>query len=301
VNRFLIPRPPVALEPLGTLPVTAFRTYLACPYRFYLRYVLRLASLDDRAIEMDAMSFGSITHEVLQSFGASDVRDETRAETIDAFLSASLDNVIRSHFGEDRRPAVRIQTEQLRQRLSAFAYRQATLASEGWRIVHTERDLDTQIELDGSPFKVTGKIDRIDRHDDLGWRIYDYKTGDTANTPEKSHHTGRGDGRVWTDLQLPLYRDLCVPLELGPDVALGYINLPKDLKKTGAALARWAAADLEQAAEARDAVIRAVREQRFWPPGDAHRYPDGYERLCGDRVMHRDELIAVSGDAGGDG
>lgn len=299
INRFLIPRPVVAPQPLNILSVTAFRAYLACPYRFYLRHVLKLAVLDDRAVEMDPMSFGSITHEVLQAFGSSDLRDETHAGPIAGFLSSKLDHTIETRFGEDRRPAIRIQTEQLRDRLIAFADQQADLAEQGWRIDRVEQDRSTEIIVDGEPFTVKGKVDRIDRHDTHGWRIYDYKTGDSDKRPEQTHHIGRNEHRSWIDLQLPLYRDLCAGLGIEGAVALGYFNLPKKLDRVGPSMAEWDEHDFTEATETRDAVIRAVREQRFWPPNDSNGLPDGFDRICADMVMQRGELIESSGREGG--
>jgi ATP-dependent helicase/nuclease subunit B len=297
-NRFLIPRPVVTPQPLNTLSVTAFRAYLACPYRFYLRYVLKLAALNDRAVEMDPMSFGSIAHGVLQTFGSSDLRGETNADHITGFLNTNLDNTIETRFGGDRRPAIRIQTEQLRQRLRAFADQQAELTKQGWRIEHVERDLKAEVTIDGKPFTIKGKVDRIDRHDVLGWRIYDYKTSDNEKTPKQTHQAGRGDDRSWVDLQLPLYRDLCAGLGFDGPVVLAYFNLPKKLDKVGPSLAEWNEHDLNEASEMRDAVIRAVREQRFWPPNESAGLPDGLERICADAVMQRGELIAASGNGG---
>lgn len=299
-NRFLIPKPVVSPEPLTALHVTAFRTYLACPYRFYLKHVLKLAALDDTAIEMDPLSFGLAAHAVLQAFGQSDLRHETNPLNIQRFLNDQLDTTIADRFGRDRRPAIRIQAEQLRQRLIRFAEEQAKLAQEGWRIQHVEYKCETPITVDGKPFTLIGKIDRIDRHDTLGYRIYDYKTGDTASPPEKAHHTGRGEHRVWTDLQLPLYRDLCTDLKLADDIALGYINLPKKLQDVGPVLAKWDDDDLAQAHAARDDVIRNVRNQQFWPPSDNTRFPDGFERLCADNAMQRNALIDASRRTGGE-
>ncbi len=44
-----IPRPRPLAQPIDRLSPTAFRSYLACPYRFYLEHVLKLESVDDKA------------------------------------------------------------------------------------------------------------------------------------------------------------------------------------------------------------------------------------------------------------
>ncbi len=298
VDRFLIPRPVVAPEPLKELHVTAFRQYLACPYRFYLRYVLRLNTLDDRAVEMDPMSFGTLAHAVLQGFGQDEARGFTDPRRVAKYLDERLDALVEKRFGKDPRPAVRIQVEQMRQRFDTFAITQARLIEEGWRIEHVEEELRAEVVVDGEAFTIKGKIDRIDRHDTLGYRVYDYKTGDTAKPPEKTHRTGPKNGKAWVDLQLPLYRDLCGALDITGPIELGYMNLPKSDEGAGPAFAQWDVDDLAGAIETRDGVIRALREQAFWPPNDAPMYPDGLERVCADSVMQRRVVIKASGDGG---
>ncbi len=299
-NRFLIPPPLLMPRPINRLSVTAFRSYLACPYRFYLRYVMKLRVLDDRAVEMDPLSFGVLAHDVLQAFGAGEAAHATDPDDIADCLNDQLDKIAGRRFGKDQRPAVRIQIEQLRQRLARFALKQAELTQAGWRIQHVERELEAEIEVDGQPFTITGKIDRIDRHDTLGYRVFDYKTGDSALAPDKTHRASRDGQKVWVDLQLPLYRDLCGALGVAGPVELGYINLPKTLKDVGPAYADWDEDDLEQAQQTRNGVIRGLREQRFWPPQDSPRYPDGLERICADSAIQRQALIQASAVGGAD-
>jgi len=58
-----IPRLPVGDHPeqlMTRMSVTAFRDYLACPYRFFLRHVLKLRPLDDAATELAANQFGDL-------------------------------------------------------------------------------------------------------------------------------------------------------------------------------------------------------------------------------------------------
>jgi len=117
-----------------SLSVTAFRTYLECPYLFWLRHVARLRRHDDRAQELDALGFGNLVHEVLAEFGTSDVRDLSEADDIAHFLSTALDRRVERLLGQSPRAAVFVQTEHLRARLEAFARWQASHRRAGWRI-----------------------------------------------------------------------------------------------------------------------------------------------------------------------
>ncbi|NJL32204.1 MAG: hypothetical protein HC898_11620, partial [Phycisphaerales bacterium] len=48
---------------------------------------------------------------------------------------------------------------------------------------------------DGELFTLTGRIDRMDHHPELGrYRLLDYKTGDSAQKPQQTH---RKKGSGW--------------------------------------------------------------------------------------------------------
>ena len=74
-------RPPEG-RPLESIRVTAFRDYLRCPFRFYLKYVLRWSPLDLRKSEWDAFDFGILCHGALEALG----RDKAMRESIDPAL-----------------------------------------------------------------------------------------------------------------------------------------------------------------------------------------------------------------------
>ncbi|SVC71697.1 uncharacterized protein METZ01_LOCUS324551, partial [marine metagenome] len=57
------------VAPVEKIGVTSIANYLACPYRFYLRHVLRMETLDLEQRELDARGFGSLVHDVLDAFG----------------------------------------------------------------------------------------------------------------------------------------------------------------------------------------------------------------------------------------
>ncbi len=268
------PHPEPLTEPLTRISVTQFRSYLACPYRYYLSYILRLETLRDDADELDGGMFGDLVHSVLEQFGRDEqMRQSADAEAIFHYLSERLEATSAVRYGSlHGRPAVRLQVEQVRRRLRQFAKIQAQRTADGWQILHsedTQKLLSTPLDVDGQPMILCGRIDRIDWHPPSDTIfVLDYKTGDGGDSPQKAHRRGND----WIDLQLPLYRHLlrCVPLGGGPSekstVALGFFLLPKDESRCCVELAEWSPEELAQADEIAREVIRKIRSQEFWPP-----------------------------------
>ena len=300
----LPPEPEIrAAAPPESLAVTDFRAFLRDPYAFALERVLGLESVDDVGREMDPMAFGVLAHQVLERFGRSQAAASSRADTVADALDRILDQEARARFGPHPHPAVRIQVEQLRGRLRTFARWQADWIAQGWRTRGVEvrpAGEGHRFPVDGRPFHIRGRIDRVDHHPPSGrWVLFDYKTSARARTPEETHRRKAGrkkdDPMEWVDLQLPLYRHLIrgvqdpeggplVPLEEVEGVELGFICLPADLEAVGHALAQeWGPADLLEADERAREVVRALRENRFvWDPeGSRIRADSALGRLVG--------------------
>lgn len=294
-STFDVPRPMPLDRPITNLSVTAFRDYIACPYRFYLKHVLRLRQLDDTAVEMDAMSFGNMAHDVLQQFAQSSLIQSSDADSIADFLASTLQSRIQNKFGSKPPAVIHIQQEILQQRLARFAAWQAGQTAMGWKldVKLTERKLQTILDVDGQPFTIHGRIDRCDhltnaQADQQTHRLLDYKTGDAHHPPEKTHR--KRDG-TWLDLQLPLYHELARSLNLQGQIELGYFNLPKDLNHVGHTAAEWDEHDIESAVDTAREIIRKIREEKFWPPTIDPR-DDEFAGICMDHVLNKaqDEL-----------
>lgn len=273
--------PPVdplpTLDSLERISVTDFGAYLADPYRFRLERVMNLAPLEDDLREMEATTFGTLAHKVLERFGRSPEAGSPDPAVVEEKLLRLLDRAVREGFGRRPLPAVRVQVEQLRARLRRFARWQAGWVGKGWRIrmVEARPEGGVPFEVDGEAISLRGKIDRIDYNSGTGqWAIFDYKTGEGGVDPEKAHRKGKGKNRRWVDLQLPLYRHLLggisdeggKPLVADSgleNVSLGYIRLPKDLDQVGEALVRWSEEELEEAFEEAKRVVRALRTEPF--------------------------------------
>jgi RecB family exonuclease len=262
VSQFVVPELPPLRMPVTSMRVTEFKDYLGCPYRYYLKHQLHLESLVDAADELDGALFGSLAHVVLSDFGQSRAAGSTDLEEIEACLSVGLDEAMKAFYGKWPLPAIRVQVEQLRSRLRAFARWQADWAREGWRIEHVEtspEDGKAALIVDGQPMYLRGRIDRIDVHRNGKRVIFDYKFSDRAMAPERTHRR-KGE---WVDLQLPLYRHLVAGLGITGPVDLGYIVLPKDTSRIGPILAEWSDADLGDADRTAEAVVRNVRAGNF--------------------------------------
>ncbi len=254
-------RPLRAETPLPeTMGVSSFRTYLESPYLYYLKHVERLRTLDDRTHELDPLAFGILTHGVLRLFGEHGPRDSEDEREIAGFLRTTLDELSGERF-PDGLPAVAIQLEQLRYRLALFATEEARRRREGWRIHAVEWSPPEErwlFDVDGTPVRIRGQIDRIDAHPDGRWAILDYKSGDGVKSPEKAHRRGG----QWVDLQLPLYRYLARGFFPG-EPALGYASIGKDETNVRFDFAAWSTAELDGALETARDVVRGVRRRAF--------------------------------------
>jgi ATP-dependent helicase/nuclease subunit B len=273
----------------AAISVTAFRDYLACPFRFYLKHVLRMDEQDDWKRAPDALDFGILVHDALQRMGEDpELRLCTDARVISDFLTNRAERWVKRQYGSAPALPIRMALHAARQRLEAAALVQAQLAAEGWEIVKVEQPFKKEV----GGLTVKGKIDRVDRHRDTGaLRVIDYKTTDSASDPARAHlSTVRDDTpgyaqvsvagkqKRWTDLQLPLYATLGVESPDSPPEP-AYFALPRAVSDT--ALLPWPTfdADLAGAAfDAAEAIAAQIREGVFWPPAERVTY-DEFEAL----------------------
>lgn len=291
-----VPRPQRLSAPITSMRVTEFKDYLGCPYRYYLRHVLKLESLADSSDELDGGAFGSLAHEVLSTLGKDPDVAAAKADVIARYLDGQLDAAVLSHFGKAPMPSILVQVAQLRRRLAALARWQANWAAQGWRIEHSEVSPETGtafLLVDGQPMLLRGRIDRIDVQKYSGKRmVFDYKTSERSKTPEQAHRKRR---QQWIDLQLPLYRHLVAGLGIADPVELAYIVLPKDVSDVKHLPAEWTQDDFEDADRTAADVVRRVRAEVFWPPASPPpAFSEEFAAICQDNrfgaVVANEEL-----------
>ncbi|MEE2971999.1 MAG: PD-(D/E)XK nuclease family protein, partial [Planctomycetota bacterium] len=177
-----------------SLSVTAFRDYLASPYRFWLRRILRLDTRVPVGDELDPRLFGLVLHDAVEFFGRAEIArlrsGEDPSLDVERVWREMLDGMERSLRGRvsaavrERSPAIRLQARILEARLRRVAEVQVRRSLDRWRIHDVEVEIDRELEIPGQePMRVRGRIDRIDLHPTHGWQLLDFKTSDRGKGP----------------------------------------------------------------------------------------------------------------------
>jgi inactivated superfamily I helicase len=277
------PRPAPLGQALDSLAITALRDYLACPYRFYLKHVLRIEGYQAENLELEAAAYGVLVHRVLQRMAQRYPRGHVTQAELAAFLEKQLAELFESEFAHVPQPALRFQWDSILGRLHATGKWHREWLSEGWQVHQLESSISGEAGkflVDDTPIYLRGRVDRIDYHPQRKqYAVLDYKTAQRAQTPEQTHCARDGS---WRDLQLPLYEHLLrsqLSIDPASVLELGFVQVCDAPEKIGIKLARW---NCEQLAAARDCaaqVVRAIRLEKFWPPSRASLAHDPFERL----------------------
>ena len=282
----------------STLHATQFRDYLACPFRFYLKHILKMERTETKS-ELDARDFGRAIHAVLEKFsGNPEISASKDENAVQKYLFALLGDYFSRNYGANSSFPILYAREICEARLKAFARRQTESAAEGWEIIAGE--LSCRMALAG--MEITGKIDRIDRNRRDGkMRIIDYKTSDTAGNPAETHlkksrkeipdYARHGENEQWLDLQMPLYwlmhrttAGQGSPALPADNIELCYFNLPRAM--AGAGIEVWEGFDeslAESAGQCAQKIIERITQAVFWPPAGDVKYDD-YESLFNENM-----------------
>ncbi len=299
------------LPPITRMSVTQFATYIRCPYEYLRTGVLKADRRDDLQLELDAMAFGNLVHAALQEWGKleqSRSAPTTDPKVIASELDAALDGVLKARLPASVHGTVAVQVRMARERLAAFARVQAEWAQQGWAIKHVELAFDAPradrpdhhaataefngsvdelslVDDDGVPpaesrqypapmfpdqtgLYLTGRIDRVDQNIRTGqWAALDYKTSSQPSDP-KDHRTKSG----WTNLQLPLYRELLATIQIPREsLLLGLIALPAQPDLARIQPAEWSQDQLDEAVKIAAEIVAEVKAARtpadFAPSG----------------------------------
>ncbi|MFK7737352.1 MAG: PD-(D/E)XK nuclease family protein [Pirellulaceae bacterium] len=272
-------------NPPDSITVTAFRQYLACPYRYYLAHIRKLRGVDDSVTELEAGPFGDLVHDTLKEL-TGELGKCSEVDTIRDFLHEKLHQLCSAKFGSSPTAAVRIQIEQAEMRLTQFANLQAEHAAEGWEIRYVESGTwkDDHLKIGhNNELNLIGRIDRIDFHPESGqWAIWDYKTSEKEKNPIGVHWK-KASG--WADLQLPLYRWIAKHMGVKGTPQLGYISLAKTAHGSGFAVANFDPKLLEEADELANKIASRIAAGDFGDGTPERVHFDDYSRICQTQVQ----------------
>ena len=216
--------------PLGALSYTQVATYQRCPQQYQYRFVFRLPT---RA--RPEMQFGRILHDTLrEALGGIEADRPLTWEMVEAaYVSA---------WGRERfcapaqEPALReLGIDYLRRAFDGGDLRKPLLLEQPF-----------SLPLDG--LRVTGRIDRVDRHPDGTYEVIDYKTGSAKRATD-----------LQRDLQLGVYALAASEVFRFKPLRLSYYYL-----ETGERV--HVEKPPERLREDKDAILKAaqgIRSERF--------------------------------------
>jgi ATP-dependent helicase/nuclease subunit B len=270
--------------------VTYFRNYLDCPFRYFLRHREKMEKQDLLDDEPDARSFGNFVHDALMLMAKDNsINRCDDVHKLADYLEDAVHDILKLRFGSQLSVPLLIHRQAAINRLRAAAAVHVESRRQGWHILSAESSLREELgrawSLDA--VEICGRIDLIEQHEGTGaWRILDYKTASRAKTPQDAHLADLGrnenlpdwrlhEGQKWIDLQLPLYV-LAMREKLGPQGSAAYINLPAAVGAIR--LEPWEALGSEKiltsAKNCACAVLRLIRERKFWPPSEKPSFDD---------------------------
>ena len=279
------------------MPVTGFKAYIDSPYGYWLTNVLDLrnscAGVGSGILSLDPLQFGSLLHEALAQLLDPKIKDCEDSQTLCEFLSQWTRAKVAQRYGKHPKAGIILQVDLAIERLASAVKWHLAARVDGWILQAAEWSFpkDMQIDVDGVPHGIGGRIDRIDRHRTTGqWRIIDYKSGDNEADPNKATEK-KGE---FLDLQLPLYRIFApkhYPGMSGAVPIVGYVALP-----AAPDAASFLPLELEcsldaLALETAQEIIRKIRKREFGSADGFSTRDDGYARLL------RQVCFTPAGDA----
>ncbi|MCC6933453.1 MAG: PD-(D/E)XK nuclease family protein [Deltaproteobacteria bacterium] len=261
------------------LAVTALGDYLKCPYRFYLKHILRLRPSTDKYFELDGAQIGALMHDIFSRFAQSALKDCSDQEQLSKYLVDLAEKTYQSQFGPTSYAIVYAQIYQLEEKLRAFAKWQTEHVKQGWRIVHNEYALSSaNLELPwlSSTISLDGRIDRVDYNESLKrWLIIDYKVSENGKNLKQSYFYRKN----WIDLQLPLYRAFLGAEKKDRNIKLAYLAISSAATELKLEEASWDEDTLLSAEEKTVEILQAIEKQIFWPANPDYVWYDDYREI----------------------
>jgi CRISPR/Cas system-associated exonuclease Cas4 (RecB family) len=219
---------------------SALNTYIECRLKFYFRHVAKIKEPNEVEEELDARVLGNFLHDVMERFYKSInqqkgnklieesdfLNHERKIDSLidDVFVDAYRLDPNKEVSYEGQRLVVREVVRRFADRIIEFDRTYAPFVIEGLE----QGGITYTLAIDVPPFKavIGGKIDRVDRKDDIV-RVIDYKTGkDKLSFDTISSLFARDENRNKAAFQTLLYALLYKRRFMNNGKALNYKVVP---------------------------------------------------------------------------
>ena len=196
-----------------TFSPTSIDTYLDCPLQFYYQYLLKLEEKEDLLEEPQAVDIGRFLHKFLEDSFAEFIGKAPRITKRfrNRFLK-EFEHRFRTEYARRMGAEAFLVEYIMRYRLQQFLDNEEKRSIDIKKIISLEDDtLGGKIGFERGEFSFICKIDRLEELKDGTLLIIDYKTGNSANPPQKlvklqEMEMNREDiRRRINSFQLPLY------------------------------------------------------------------------------------------------
>jgi RecB family exonuclease len=182
----------------ATVSPTSLEHYGECPYRFFLKHVLRIEEMavPEEVLKLEAAERGNIMHDTLERFFTEARRHEPEEEWTDVERERLL-AILDERFDETERaglagPQLMWESEKarIRRELNLFLSRDEEVRrATGARFQNAEKGFGRKVDEGDEPWapakvelgegrrlSLSGQVDRVDTTVD-GYAVYDYKSG----------------------------------------------------------------------------------------------------------------------------
>lgn len=221
--------------------ITAIEDYRSCPYRFFLKYVLRVRPAPKPTMLPELLDLGNFYHLILREFGKRFRGQSLRKEELERYQE-TIDDCLQEASQEWRRWAgsdladiiLTLKQEEIRKTLrrwleSEIEWTEATagrfqMEKFEWSFGIVDgsdpEGLAAPYYLDDGQvrIKIWGRVDRVDTDSSGGFTVYDYKLGKGPSYKDLIE---------MNNLQIPVYLLALEQLVFGPGQAAGgsYLGL----------------------------------------------------------------------------
>lgn len=157
---------------------SGYNSLVACPYQFFASRMLRLRPSDELSEQPEKRDYGQWLHEILQRYHETVAEQRTPPDQ----RAALLENISNEVFDAvlDRQPAALGFAMRWKKHQPAYLAWAHEREADGWRFAESEQERKVTLDLSATQISLTGRLDRVDCHEDGRLAVIDYKTSDKS-------------------------------------------------------------------------------------------------------------------------